>query len=110
MRLIESDPLRRKHAAYWKEQELRQYLGGPFADRSGGPISFETDSDTEAEKLVADDPLLHEALLERLQRSGGAILPPLRWRLKPNYRLFAPSWPERTPSLASGFISSPCWN
>jgi hypothetical protein len=25
-----------KHAAYWRELGLGDYLGGPFADRSGG--------------------------------------------------------------------------
>jgi hypothetical protein len=25
-----------KHAAYWRELGLRDYLGGPFAHRSGG--------------------------------------------------------------------------
>src|SRR4029450_12491324 len=30
-----------KHAAYWHELGLAEYIGGPFADRSGGLISFE---------------------------------------------------------------------
>ena len=29
-----------EHAAYWRGLELRDYLGGPVADRSGGLISF----------------------------------------------------------------------
>ena len=45
-----------EHAAHWRELELREYLGGPFADRSGGLISFETDSHDDAAQLVADDP------------------------------------------------------
>ena len=38
---------------------------GPFADRSGGLITFDVASGEEAERLVADDPFLREDLLER---------------------------------------------
>ena len=54
-----------KHAAYWRGLGLREYLGGPFADRSGGLISFETDSHDDAAQLVADDPFVREGLVER---------------------------------------------
>ena len=54
-----------KHAAYWRELGLRDYLGGPFADRSGGLITFQAASDAEAGRLVANDPFLSEGLLER---------------------------------------------
>jgi uncharacterized protein YciI len=54
-----------EHAADWRELELRDYLGGPFADRSGGLISFETDSEEEAEQLVAHDPFVREGLVDR---------------------------------------------
>jgi hypothetical protein len=30
-----------RHSAYWGQQALAGYLGGPFADRSGGLITFE---------------------------------------------------------------------
>lgn len=53
-----------RHAAYWRELQLPNYLGGPFADRSGGLVTFETDSAAEAEHLVADDPFVREDLLE----------------------------------------------
>ena len=39
---------------------MREYLGGPFADRSGGPIGFETDWHDDATQLVADDPSVRE--------------------------------------------------
>ena len=55
----------REHAAYWRGLELCEYLGGPFADRSGGLISFETDSYDDAAQLVADDPFVREGLVER---------------------------------------------
>lgn len=54
-----------RHACYWRELQLHGYLGGPFADRSGGLIVFETESGAAAEALVANDPFLQEHLLER---------------------------------------------
>ena len=54
-----------EHAAYWQGLELRGYLGGPFADRSGGLISFETNTHDDAARLVADDPFVREGLVER---------------------------------------------
>jgi uncharacterized protein len=53
-----------EHAAYWQGLRLGGYLGGPFADRSGGTIMFEAGSKEEAERLVADDPFAREDLLE----------------------------------------------
>lgn len=53
------------HAMYWRGLRLREYLGGPFTDRSGGLITFEVASVDEAERLVADDPFVQEDLLER---------------------------------------------
>jgi uncharacterized protein len=53
------------HAMYWGRLGLRDYLGGPFADRSGGLITFEAASVDEAERFVADDPFVQEDLLER---------------------------------------------
>jgi uncharacterized protein YciI len=54
-----------RHAAYWRDLGLGHYLGGPFADRSGGLITFEAGSVTEAGQLVAEDPFVQEDLLER---------------------------------------------
>lgn len=52
-----------QHAAYWRGLELPGYLGGPFADRSGGSISFKAETLLEAERLVAGDPFVTEDLL-----------------------------------------------
>ena len=52
------------HVAYWHQLGLKGYLGGPFADRSGGLITFETGSSSKAERLVADDPFVRDDLLE----------------------------------------------
>ena len=54
-----------EHALYWHGLDLREYLGGPFADRSGGLISFETDSHDDAAQLVVRDPFVGEGLVER---------------------------------------------
>jgi uncharacterized protein YciI len=53
------------HAAYWRGLGVREYVGGPFRDRSGGLITFAASSVDEAERLVADDPFAREDLLER---------------------------------------------
>jgi uncharacterized protein YciI len=54
-----------KHAGYWRDLELPEYVGGPFADRSGGLITFEAESGPRAAALVADDPFVREGLLQR---------------------------------------------
>ena len=53
-----------QHAAYWRGLNARGYLGGPFADRSGGLITFEVDSNEEAERLIAADPFVQHDLLK----------------------------------------------
>jgi uncharacterized protein YciI len=53
-----------RHVAYWHRLGLHPYLGGPFADRSGGLITFEAGSFEEAKRLVDDDPFVTEQLLE----------------------------------------------
>ena len=52
------------HAAYWRDRGLPEYVGGPFADRSGGLITFTVESAEEAERVVADDPFVTSGLLE----------------------------------------------
>lgn len=68
--LMADDPVRvreiaPRHAAYWQQRAPRGYLGGPFADRSGGLIIFEADDPAQAEQLVGDDPFVGEGLLSR---------------------------------------------
>ena len=51
------------HVGYWKALRLGQYLGGPFRDRSGGLISFETTDLEQAAQLIAGDPFaLHDLI------------------------------------------------
>jgi hypothetical protein len=54
-----------EHASYWRGMGLANYLGGPFADRSGGLITFDAASLAEAERLVADDPFPQRGLIEQ---------------------------------------------
>jgi hypothetical protein len=53
-----------QHAEYWRDLALPGYLGGPFADRSGGLITFEAESLQKAEQLVANDPFVTRDLVE----------------------------------------------
>jgi hypothetical protein len=39
-----------QHAEYWRDLGLSGYVGGPFADRSGGLITFEAGSLEAAER------------------------------------------------------------
>ena len=52
-----------QHAAYWNDLRLPGYQGGPFADRSGGLITFEADSINDAERVIAADPFVRHDLL-----------------------------------------------
>jgi len=61
-----------QHIGYWHSLDLPGYLGGPFADHSGGSISFEAKNSLEADRLVAGDPfvvadLLSESWLKQWQ-------------------------------------------
>jgi uncharacterized protein YciI len=47
------------------DRTWRTYQGGPFADRSGGLITFVVDEPARAEAAVAGDPFVQEGLLER---------------------------------------------
>ena len=54
-----------RHVAYWRGHPLAHYVGGPFADRSGGLITFEARSAAEADTLVANDPFVRAGVLAR---------------------------------------------
>ena len=47
------------HIEYWKSLAPPDYKGGPFADRSGGLITFSASSETEAERIVSQDPFVN---------------------------------------------------
>jgi uncharacterized protein YciI len=52
------------HIHYWKTSKLEKYLGGPFTDRTGGLISFETTSLDKAIEIVEKDPFVSNDLIE----------------------------------------------
>jgi uncharacterized protein YciI len=51
------------HIQYWHNADLKDYQGGPFADRSGGLISFSASSQEEAIEIVLGDPFIQEDLI-----------------------------------------------
>ena len=51
------------HVQYWRVSDLKEYLGGPFADRSGGLISFVASSLEEAMEIILQDPFILEDLI-----------------------------------------------
>ena len=53
-----------RHVSHWRGLRLAGYLGGPFADRSGGLIMFETEDPNRAADAVDNDPFVQDALLE----------------------------------------------
>jgi uncharacterized protein YciI len=52
-----------EHVAYWKGARLDGYRGGPFADRSGGLITFRAADLEEASAIVGRDPFVRRGLL-----------------------------------------------
>jgi len=54
-----------RHTEYWHSLDLSGYSGGPFADRSGGLITFDVDETGQAEEAVANDPFVREGLIGR---------------------------------------------
>ncbi len=59
-----------EHVRYWHELHLPGYMGGPFADRSGGSITFEAGSEAEAQQLAAADPFAVADLLNQSWLKG----------------------------------------
>ena len=53
------------HVQYWHSRDLPDYMGGPFADRSGGLITFAAASLGDAQQIISDDPFVAEQLIEQ---------------------------------------------
>ena len=53
------------HVQYWKTADLKSYSGGPFADHSGGLISFAAQSLEDAREIILRDPFIQEDLIEQ---------------------------------------------
>lgn len=54
-----------KHVEYWQNLSLPEYDGGPFADRSGGLITFAAENYEVAADFAREDPFMHENLLDQ---------------------------------------------
>lgn len=52
------------HVQYWKAANLKGYMGGPFADRTGGLIAFVASSMEEATEIIQRDPFVVEDLID----------------------------------------------
>lgn len=52
------------HIAYWKKQNLENYSGGPFADRTGGLIMFESSGIEKAIELTENDPFVEQDVID----------------------------------------------
>jgi uncharacterized protein YciI len=53
------------HVQYWKAANLKGYMGGPFADRTGGLISFLASGLEEAEEVIRQDPFVLNDLIDQ---------------------------------------------
>lgn len=52
------------HIEYWRKCNLEGYMGGPFADRSGGLITFLSTNLEDAKRIIMNDPFVSENLIE----------------------------------------------
>jgi hypothetical protein len=52
-----------RQIAHWRDLALPAYIGGPFADRSGGLIVFDCASLAEAREIATGDPFVVEGLV-----------------------------------------------
>ena len=52
------------HITYWKNQKLDNYSGGPFADRTGGLIMFESSDIEKTMKLTDKDPFIEHDIID----------------------------------------------
>jgi uncharacterized protein YciI len=53
------------HVQYWKTANLKDYMGGPFSDRTGGLISFVASSFEKATEIIQQDPFVLEDLIDQ---------------------------------------------
>jgi uncharacterized protein YciI len=53
------------HIQYWQSRDVPDYIGGSFADRTGGLITFSAASLDDAQQFITDDPFVREQLIEQ---------------------------------------------
>lgn len=56
-----------KHVEYWHRENPPGYAGGPFADRSGGMILFDSDDQQQASLLAGKDPFRTDGAIEKYE-------------------------------------------
>lgn len=52
------------HVRYWQTARVADYQGGPFADRTGGLISFAAQDLQQATAIILQDPFVLEDLID----------------------------------------------
>ncbi len=53
------------HVEYWRNKNLPNYFGGPFADRTGGLIIFDSASIENAKKITEKDPFVERDIIDK---------------------------------------------
>jgi uncharacterized protein YciI len=53
------------HVQFWQSRNVPDYMGGSFADRSGGLITFVAASLEDAQDIIMHDPFVREQLIEQ---------------------------------------------
>ncbi len=53
------------HVRYWQTAQVTGYQGGPFADRTGGLISFAAQDLQQATDIIRQDPFVVEDLIAK---------------------------------------------
>jgi uncharacterized protein YciI len=53
------------HVQFWQSRDVPDYMGGPFADRTGGLITFAAASLEDAQDIIMHDPFVREQLIEQ---------------------------------------------
>jgi len=53
------------HVQYWHSRDLPDYMGGSFADRTGGLITFDPASLHDAQQIISDDTFVAGQLIEQ---------------------------------------------
>jgi uncharacterized protein YciI len=64
------------HVQYWQAAIRKGYMGGPFADRTGGLISFVASSLDEATDIIQRDPFVLEDLIDQKWIKEWLLEPP----------------------------------
>ena len=57
-------PTIRLHIEYWKKKDLTNYSGGPFADRTGGLIIYDSPDIGKAIQIADEDPFNGHNVIE----------------------------------------------